>query len=469
MTKSSKAERVTAAANADQIRAQADALRVQTRLDSARAAEERRARRREAAEGRRQRRRARRAEQRARLNAVLFSDGGRMVQLVAVGSPAIIAWKGQYEFAHQVMGLGHLSVLLPVAVEGAVLYAAHLAHQAITAKVSAARYRMMTWLLAAVASGLNFWHGLTRGGHSLGSLTAADLQVGVSLGLTSLLGIGLLELTTALRSHIGRAESRSSAAQIRRTIIRWIRYPVLSAQAAGIRAASGIDVDQAWLYAWTDRYGIGPGNSRRARRLGKQVLKQQDEDCALAAASGDLAIVDGTIVPIAVLGDREQDHPDEHPSPARVYLQGGMAQLDELLQARAAGCEDQLDLPPAPREPSALERAGELPDGDKDAADHAIAQPQEDDGADSSAGSCDGPAADGCLPAGESTQRRRMAKKANKRSKKSATYEQRLDAVRALLKTDPQTRPPDITRELGIPAATARRLFRQVISELEEQ
>jgi AraC-like DNA-binding protein len=212
---------------------------------------------------------------------------------VAIGAPAVIAWNGQYEFGRQVMHLGVLAPLLPVALEGSVLYSARLAHEAIEADQPAGRYRAMTWVQAGIASCLNVWHGLTAAGHGLHRLVATDYQVGVALGLTSLLGIGLLELTVALKQRKQRART---AAQTRQALIRRLRFPRLSAEAAAISAARGIATEEAWRAAWIDRYGVGPEATRRARRTARKILARQQHADRDAASAGDLTIRDGVIV-----------------------------------------------------------------------------------------------------------------------------------------------------------------------------
>ena len=305
MTWDAKAERIEAQGKAELAAAQAEALRVQNELarktaenrrDDERAArrqEERAERRRQATE-RASRRRQRRTDA---LRAITAAGRRWGLPVLASGAPAVIAWNGQYEFGRQVMHLGVLAPLLPVALEGSVLYSARLAHEAIEADQPAGRYRAMTWVQAGIASCLNVWHGLTSAGHGLHHLVAADYQVGVALGLTSLLGIALLELTVALKQRKQRARTTT---QTRQALIRRLRFPRLSAQAAAISAARGIDAEEAWRDAWIDRYGVGPEATRRARRTARKILARQQRADRDAAGVGALAIRDGVIVRIDV-------------------------------------------------------------------------------------------------------------------------------------------------------------------------
>jgi hypothetical protein len=272
-----RSERINARGQADVDKARAEALRAQTARENR--ADERKDNAERQAE--QDRRRKERQDKRAERGRALV-DGVRRygIPLGAIGSPEVIAWSGQLGFATTTMKLGFLAPLLPVALEGGVLYTARLALEAIDAGKPAGKYRAATWVQAGVAAGMNYWHGETP-------------QVGVAFALTSLLGIVMLELTVALRKH--KAGGRS-AAEIRKALVRRLRYPVLSAQAAAIGAARGLDAEEAWRAAWVDRYGIGPDSTRRERRTARKILARQQRADRKAAKAGHLVIADGVIV-----------------------------------------------------------------------------------------------------------------------------------------------------------------------------
>ncbi|MEV5711262.1 DUF2637 domain-containing protein [Actinoallomurus sp. NPDC052274] len=274
-----RSERITARAQAAKDQAEAEAIRAQAAAARAQADDERAARAEQRKTERRTERRKRWADQRA---AVAGRIRRYAVPVAAIGSPEVIAWAGQYGFGSEKMHLGVLAPLLPVALEGGVLYSATLALEAVDAGKPAGKYRAATWVQAAIAAALNYWHGSKDG---------AD--VGVALALTSLLGIVMLELTIALRRH--KASGRSSA-EIRTGLVRRIRYPRLSMAAASIAAARGLDVEAAWRAAWVDRYGIGPDSTRRDRQTARVILARQQRADRKAAKAGHLAIVDGAIV-----------------------------------------------------------------------------------------------------------------------------------------------------------------------------
>lgn len=297
-----RAERTVAHADAEARRAQAEALRAETTL---RLERERRQLQREDAQAERQAKALRRAARSAKwaqrrsgtlrgaaaLAGAVKTRSHSIVAAAAIGSPMFIAWGGQLAFAEDVMQLGAASPTLPVAMEGSVLYTAYMTHQAIDKQLPAGRYRLMTWVMAGNAAGMNLWHQVAK------AATATDpwkgLQAGAIYAASSLLGIVLWELNAALKRQVA---SRRSGTEIRRAAWRRLRYPRLSWAAASIRAAQGCTVDEAWTAAWVDRYGIGPDAPRGDRRLARKVVKYRSKADREAAKSGRLAIVGGAIV-----------------------------------------------------------------------------------------------------------------------------------------------------------------------------
>ncbi|MEV4180700.1 DUF2637 domain-containing protein [Streptosporangium canum] len=305
-----RAQRAVAGAEAERARAEAEATRAETmlRLEAARA--EQSARQAEQARrdrldrehsrsARREDRRRQRAKSRATrsaavrrgagaLGAALVTKAPVIVGGVAMGAPIAIAWRGQLEFARDVMHLDFMAPALPIALEGGVWYLAFLVHRAIKAKLPIGRYRIATWGMAAVAAGMNLWHGIDANKDD-------GLQVGVILALASLLGIALWELTASLTQQ---TTTKRSAAEIRRAAWRRVRYPRLSWAATSIRASrgEGCSIEQAWTAAWIDRYGVGPEASRRDRRLARSIVGYEKKADKAAAKDGRLVIRDGLIV-----------------------------------------------------------------------------------------------------------------------------------------------------------------------------
>jgi Protein of unknown function (DUF2637) len=450
-----KSERITAKSQADLSAAQAEALRAQTALQFQAAADEREAKRRAARSHEcrerkakrkqdRQERRAKRAEKHA---AVVSAVRRYAVPVAAIGSPEVIAWSGQYGFAARTMKLGVLSPLLPVALEGGVLYTATLALQAIDADKPAGKYRAATWVQAGIAAAMNYWHG------SAG--TGGD-QVGVALALTSLLGIAMLELTVALKQH--KAGGRT-AIEIRRALIRRMRYPLLSAQAAAIGAAQGLDVEAAWRAAWIDRYGIGPNSTRRERRTAKAILNRQERADRKRAKAGDLVIADGAIVERSALSERADDDAQRPRSSRKKYIAGGLAEIEQMLQETSAQGTT-LDHLGGPRERSHRERMGAHDDTALNA-DERTDERSAETGDERSAHDRDERPAE----KGERSRRPRRARKAIGRMSGG----DRLAKVRELLTADPEMSGADIAKELRIPESTARRLRVRVLRERGER
>jgi hypothetical protein len=217
---------------------------------------------------------------RARLVAVL----PLLVGAVAMGSPVLIGWDGQLRTAQTVLHLGPLAWVFPVALEGGAWWLAYLTHQAIAAHLPTGRLRLVTWVLAGVAAGMNIWSGTVRFG-AVG---------GVCLGLASLLGIGLWEITAwHRRQHVaGRSASSARQAWLRR-----LRFPLLSLAAASRSAALGEGTGEtAWRAAWIDRYGVGPDATRRQRRLARLVHRHDWKADRDAAKQGRLVVVNGVIL-----------------------------------------------------------------------------------------------------------------------------------------------------------------------------
>lgn len=310
-----RAQRAVAGAEADARRADAEARRADTalryererwQLDAERARAQRQAdseradadqaRRAEHRRARAEARAARRVARRETLTAAAAGARARLpvlVGAVAIGSPMLIAWGGQYAFAHEVMELGAASITLPIALEGAVLYSAYLTGRAVAAGLPAGRYRAMTWTMTAVAAGMNAWHQIDA--RATDADPWAGLHVGVIYAVASIVGIVLWELATGLGKH---ARSGRSGTEIRAAAWQRVRYPRLSWAAASIRAARGASCSdgEAWQAAWIDRYGVGPDAPRRERALARTVATRQHRADRRAARKGEIGMVGGLML-----------------------------------------------------------------------------------------------------------------------------------------------------------------------------
>jgi hypothetical protein len=467
-----RSERISARAQAERAHAEAEAIRVQAENE----------RRRVDAELEDQRAESRRIRARERRQA--FAEAVRRhsdlaLPVLAVGSPALIAWRGQFEFALEKMKLGVMAPLLPVAIEGSVLYSAFLTHKAVAQGLPAGRYRALTWALAGVAAGMNFWHGHAKGSD----------EVGVALALTSLLSIVLLELTAALRkAREGQARTGRGAAEIRRALIRRLRYPRLSLQAAAIAAARGIDAEDAWRAAWVDRYGVGPETTRSERRTARVVMAREQRAARRSARRGGLTIADGQVVPAAWFDDADEqpgrspmsnrEHPglgageqgDEHSGPwreetpdvretvARELGRDLVTGLERYLDAQAQGPGGLRELPPAqdgPHEPAAYERLGEHWSGRSTAA--------HGDGGELDAEQVSEQSREGAGKRRRGSRRKSASRAARKRDRRE--HGDRLEKVRRVLAEQPDLCSAQISEQTGIPHSTARRLAKRIRDE----
>lgn len=343
-----RAERTVAAADAEQRRAHAattwanvELQRVQIESARAELAERQSA----MAERRRQEQRRDRRTERAEWWAGIRSSVANarrwiamatplLVGGIAMGAPILIGWDGQLVTARAVLHLGLLAWVFPVAIEGGAWWLAFLQHRAISRKTPAGRLRVCIWLLALLAAGMNAW----RGALAYGPVG------GAGLGLASLLGIGLWEITAW---YLRLSASGRTGRQARLSLARWLRFPrlALAAWSIGLAQDTGTDPDVAWRAAWIDRYGVGPDAVRRDRRLARLVLRAAWRADSTAARAGDLVLVNGIILRplVALPGGNESSlaNGDGEPSAQPIELPKlsplAVDRLSTVLQAIANG------------------------------------------------------------------------------------------------------------------------------------
>ena len=485
-----KAERITAEGQAAVSEAQAAAILAQAAREDRAAEGERDDRRAEREEERREKRRVEREERRGKRRAgravrrekVIGAARRYAVPVVSIGAPEIIAWSGQYGFAKTSMQLGAwtLAPLLPVALEGGALYSAKLALDAIEAGKPAGKYRFATWVQAGIAAGMNYTHGAATGGpHAT--------QVGIAYALTSLLGITMLELTVAHKKH---KASDQTAEEIRASLVRWLRYPLLSVQASAIGAARHLDAVAAWRAAWVDRYGIGPDSTRHERRAARAVMSRQRRWARKAARKGVLAVVDGALVERSDRPDAERAGEAAHPISPRV---GFVDDLEQMLRAAAEAPGTTLDLFGGPHERSHSERMSAhdddpasgsgRSDGDEVSGETERSPDAEVSGSERSvpAGSersPNGELSGGKRSPGDETERSGGEEVSGKRKRSTSRLggkvsgrrdkKKRLAAIQELLATNPDMKSPAIAKQTGIGESTVRRLVNELKSEPNE-
>lgn len=268
-----KAERKQAAADAEAARKQADA-------------DAKAARKQAVADAKAQRKaqtKARRKATRENTLAALPDIGMSALWASMIVLPITLAWKAQELFARTALHLpAPMSHGFPAAVELGAWLCAFEAHRRARAGLPTGSLTRWMWVLALIAAGINFSHGLADGGPA----------AGIALSALSLLGVLLHSIRQGLDAAAAHSNPRRALALV---VWRRVRYPRLSLAAASIRAAREIDAATAWTLAWLDRYGVGPDATRRERILGRLIIVRElgiDKD---AASCGDLSIIDGRV------------------------------------------------------------------------------------------------------------------------------------------------------------------------------
>lgn len=268
---SAAAERTRARAELERARAEAESIRQQSADEAERRRELAKDEKRDRHDLRKARKRAERdARWRRRVAAV--TDGvADMVRalpvvagIVACVAPTVIAFRGQYEFAHGPMQLGALAWLFPAMLEGAAWYLAWRRYRAVQSGEPLGWLTPGVWALALTAAAMNVWHGATAPGGSL--------QVGVGYGLASLIGFALVEL-------VARHDRAASQHGVHRVgVLRALRFPPVAFAAWSRMVEMGPDADarEAWEQAWVDRYDVEPGATRDDRKDGRLRVLARD-------------------------------------------------------------------------------------------------------------------------------------------------------------------------------------------------
>ena len=224
----------------------------QSELDIARRREElalqkeRRAAEQQAKRERRYARQQTRRQISARIGKLLPTVGRRVMICGPILAPMTVAWIGQIGFATGTLGWPFLGALVFAAAwELTTAFAGWMYHQARKDGDRGALFRVATWLFAASAGGMNYWHALN------GASIYKPTPKAVSYGAMSLVGIALWELYSSLihRKHL-REEGIVASARPRFGVARWARYTRLTWTAWSLSVRYGIrTVDEAWSAA----------------------------------------------------------------------------------------------------------------------------------------------------------------------------------------------------------------------------
>ncbi|OZM79919.1 DUF2637 domain-containing protein [Pseudonocardia sp. MH-G8] len=267
--------RIEASARAAELEEQATE-RAQVRKAAAKAAR---------AQARRDRMAARRARGMARWQSMRAgAPGWGMAALWAavIVAPLLLTWTAQTAFAAEQLGIPvGMAWLFPLAVETGAWVCAFEAHRRTRDGRPVGSLPAWMWLLAGVAAGINFAHGVT-GPHGA--------VAGLALAVLSVLGVLLHHVRQSL-DRATRAHGEHALTALRGRAARWVWHPLLSLRACSIAARTDARPDEAWAAAHLDRYGVGPDASRRDRRVGRVIARRQwKADRTRAKADGFITV-----------------------------------------------------------------------------------------------------------------------------------------------------------------------------------
>lgn len=156
----------------------------------------------------------------------------RVLLVVVVGAPAAASWHGLTAAGEQALGLpGAWSVLVPLVLDGAALYAAVLALRDVLSGDAAAGNRALVWAYALFSAGLNAWYADRVGG----------LPAALFYALASVSAVILWDRTLrALRRDALRAQGAVQPPTPRFRVARWVVAPGETARAWRVAVIEGI-------------------------------------------------------------------------------------------------------------------------------------------------------------------------------------------------------------------------------------
>jgi hypothetical protein len=186
----------------------------------------------------------------AAVNKAIPTIGRRIMIGGPIASPMTVAWIGQILFAVHVLGWPvWAAVIFAASWELTTAFAGWMHHQARQAGDRGSLFRAATWLFAASAGAMNYWHALDHN-----SVTHPTPKA-VSYGAMSLVGIGLWELYSSLIHRKAlRARGLVPAVRPRFGFARWARYPRITWTAWSLSIHDQIStVEEAWGAAVIER------------------------------------------------------------------------------------------------------------------------------------------------------------------------------------------------------------------------
>lgn len=210
------------------------------------------------AKARRDKRQQARAALGKQVHDLMPTVGRRVMIAGPILAPMVVAWVGQISFAQNTLGWDIVGALVFAAAwELTTAFSGWMYHQARKDGDRGTLFRIATWVFAASAGAMNYWHACavvktwTPAGGFKTTIDLTPTPKAISYGAMSLAGIALWELYSSLihRKHL-RAEGVVSSARPRFGILRWLRFTRITWHAWSLAVRYGIrTVDEAWRLA----------------------------------------------------------------------------------------------------------------------------------------------------------------------------------------------------------------------------
>jgi hypothetical protein len=204
-----------------------------------------------------------RTDRRAQLRKLTPIVGRRFMIVGPISAPMAVAWVGQIQFAMDTLKWWLVFALVFAASwELSTAFVGWMYHQARKAGDSGLLFRVATWVFAASAGAMNYWHASPVINDKI---HLAPTPKAVSYGAMSLVGIALWELYSSLTA---RQELRRRGivpeARPRFGVARWMRYPGITWTAWSLTIRYGITTTaEAWSAAVRER------NRKRLEKAGR--------------------------------------------------------------------------------------------------------------------------------------------------------------------------------------------------------
>jgi hypothetical protein len=218
----------------------------------AEAARRKREWRRRQVQARRNARKARRTARRARVRAAVPRWAERALFIGPILFPMAVAWIGQMQYARTIMGWPLAgAIVFAAGFELSTVYVARLDWKARGEGDNSIVFRAATWMFAALAATMNYWHAAEPGFRPNGEA--------VSYGAMSIAGIMLWELLSTYRHRSKlRAAGKLPPRRPRFGLARWVWFPRVTHLARLLALRDGhTQTEQAWRAALDEAHRHG--------------------------------------------------------------------------------------------------------------------------------------------------------------------------------------------------------------------